>query len=155
MLTPITNVPILLLGGPVSLSDTKEGYKKKEGDYLSRVLPVAYVVRHGNRAWTRSGQHTNLTDLPLALDGERNAQRLGKRLKEMKVECEMSLGKFLSSPRFRTWAARAHFLRVSPSLLALCEEISNLQGCSSVGSSHAYKMAGSSCRDQEKGGEVK
>jgi len=47
-------------------------------------LPVVYMARHGNTAWTHSGQHTGLTDLPLTADGERNAVRLGERLKEMK-----------------------------------------------------------------------
>ena len=48
---------------------------------MSLELPVIYVARHGNTAWTLSGQHTGRTDLPLTPDGERNAQRLGERLK--------------------------------------------------------------------------
>jgi len=48
---------------------------------MSEKLPVVYLARHGNTAWTRSGQHTGLTDLPLTPDGERNAVRLGERLK--------------------------------------------------------------------------
>jgi broad specificity phosphatase PhoE len=51
---------------------------------MSEVLPVVYVARHGNTAWTLSGQHTGLTDLPLTPDGERNAVRLGGRLNGMK-----------------------------------------------------------------------
>ena len=51
---------------------------------MSEVLPVVYLARHGNTAWTLSGQHTGLTDLPLTPDGERNARRLGERLKGMK-----------------------------------------------------------------------
>jgi len=50
---------------------------------MSAVLPVVYVARHGNTAWTHSGQHTGLTDLPLTPDGERNARQLGGRLKGM------------------------------------------------------------------------
>jgi broad specificity phosphatase PhoE len=50
---------------------------------MSEVLPVVYVARHGNTAWTHSGQHTGLTDLPLTPDGERNARQLGERLKGM------------------------------------------------------------------------
>jgi probable phosphoglycerate mutase len=46
-------------------------------------LPVVYIARHGNTAWTHSGQHTGLTDLPLTPDGERNAVRLGERLQGM------------------------------------------------------------------------
>jgi broad specificity phosphatase PhoE len=51
---------------------------------MSEVLPVVYLARHGNTAWTHTGQHTGLTDLPLTPDGERNAVRLGERLKGMK-----------------------------------------------------------------------
>ena len=47
---------------------------------MNNVLPVVYVARHGNTAWTLSGQHTGLTDLPLTPDGEHNALLLGKRL---------------------------------------------------------------------------
>lgn len=48
---------------------------------MKNELPIVYVARHGETAWSLSGQHTGLTDLPLTPNGERNAQRLGKRLK--------------------------------------------------------------------------
>jgi len=48
---------------------------------VSEVLPVIYLARHGETAWSLSGQHTGLTDLPLTERGERNARRLGERLK--------------------------------------------------------------------------
>jgi broad specificity phosphatase PhoE len=48
---------------------------------MSDKLPIVYLARHGNTAWTHSGQHTGLTDLALTPDGERNAVRLGGRLK--------------------------------------------------------------------------
>src|SRR5215470_9567802 len=48
---------------------------------MSEVLPVVYIARHGNTAWTHTGQHTGLTDLALTPDGESNAVRLGERLK--------------------------------------------------------------------------
>jgi broad specificity phosphatase PhoE len=50
---------------------------------MTKALPVFYMARHGNTAWTLSGQHTGLTDLPLTPDGERNARRLGQRLNGM------------------------------------------------------------------------
>jgi probable phosphoglycerate mutase len=43
--------------------------------------PEIYLARHGETAWTVSGQHTGLTDIPLTERGERNARRLGERLK--------------------------------------------------------------------------
>lgn len=51
---------------------------------MTKPLPLVYVARHGDTAWTESGQHTGLTDLPLTENGERNARRLGERLKGMK-----------------------------------------------------------------------
>jgi broad specificity phosphatase PhoE len=44
-------------------------------------LPNVYLARHGETAWSLSGQHTGLTDLPLTPNGEHNARRLGDRLK--------------------------------------------------------------------------
>jgi probable phosphoglycerate mutase len=53
---------------------------------MSEVLPVVYVARHGETAWSLSGQHTGLIDLPLSPNGERNARRLGDRLKGITFE---------------------------------------------------------------------
>ena len=47
---------------------------------MSETLPVVYLARHGETAWSLTGQHTGLTDLPLTPNGERNARRLGQRL---------------------------------------------------------------------------
>jgi broad specificity phosphatase PhoE len=59
---------------------------------MSKTLPVIYVARHGETAWSLSGQHTSFTDLPLTERGERNARRLGERLKGL------TFAKVLSSP---------------------------------------------------------
>lgn len=46
-------------------------------------LPVVYLARHGETAWSLTGQHTGLSDLPLTERGESNARRLGERLRGM------------------------------------------------------------------------
>jgi broad specificity phosphatase PhoE len=43
-------------------------------------LPSVYLARHGETAWSLSGQHTGLSDIPLTEHGERNALRIGERL---------------------------------------------------------------------------
>ena len=48
---------------------------------MTEALPVIYLARHGETAWTLSGQHTGRTDLPLTEGGERNARALGARLR--------------------------------------------------------------------------
>jgi broad specificity phosphatase PhoE len=47
---------------------------------MSQTLPVVYLARHGETAWSLSGKHTGLSDIPLTERGERNARQLGKRL---------------------------------------------------------------------------
>ena len=64
---------------------------------MSDELPVAYLARHGETAWSLTGQHTGLTDLPLTERGERNARQLGERLKGL------SFAKVWSSPLQRAF----------------------------------------------------
>jgi broad specificity phosphatase PhoE len=59
---------------------------------MSEILPTTYLARHAETAWTLSGQHTGLTDLPLTANGELNARRLGERLKAL------SFAKVFTSP---------------------------------------------------------
>jgi len=59
---------------------------------MSDILPVIYLARHGETAWSLTGQHTGLTDLPLTERGERNARRLGERL------AGLDFAKVLTSP---------------------------------------------------------
>lgn len=46
-------------------------------------LPIVFLARHGETAWSLTGQHTGLTDLPLTECGARTARRLGQRLREL------------------------------------------------------------------------
>lgn len=44
------------------------------------IFPLIYLARHGETAWSLSGQHTGRTDIPLTPQGEENARQLGVRL---------------------------------------------------------------------------
>jgi probable phosphoglycerate mutase len=50
---------------------------------MSDALPKVYLARHGETAWSLSGQHTGRTDIPLTERGERNARSLGARLADL------------------------------------------------------------------------
>jgi broad specificity phosphatase PhoE len=65
---------------------------KGASEHVNQVLQIVYLARHGETAWTLSGQHTGLTDLPLTERGERNARRLGERLRGL------SFAKVFTSP---------------------------------------------------------
>ncbi len=59
---------------------------------MSDSLPVIYLARHGETAWSLTGQHTGLTDLPLTEHGEANARALCGRL------AGMNFSKVFTSP---------------------------------------------------------
>ena len=54
-----------------------------------------YFMRHGETAWSLSGQHTGRSDLPLTRHGEAMARRLGKTLRGV------AFSQVLTSPRLR------------------------------------------------------
>jgi broad specificity phosphatase PhoE len=62
---------------------------------MAEALPLLYLGRHGETAWTLSGQHTGRTDLPLTENGERQARALGQRLRGL------VFAKVLTSPSQR------------------------------------------------------
>ena len=43
--------------------------------------PLVYLVRHGQTAWSLSGQHTGLTDIPLTPDGESASHAIAMKLR--------------------------------------------------------------------------
>ena len=59
---------------------------------MSRALQKICLVRHGETAWTISGQHTGRTDIELTERGERDAQESSARL------CGMTFAHVLTSP---------------------------------------------------------
>jgi probable phosphoglycerate mutase len=63
------------------LQEAGVGIELKQPD---ETFPVVYLARHGETAWSLTGQHTGLTDLPLTEHGERNARHLGERLRGLK-----------------------------------------------------------------------
>jgi broad specificity phosphatase PhoE len=58
-----------------------------------------YLLRHGETEWSRSGQHTGRTDLPLTENGERRAEEAGRLLGGLRGSSPPAL--VLSSPRTR------------------------------------------------------
>jgi broad specificity phosphatase PhoE len=67
---------------------------------MSELLSVVYLARHGETAWSLSGQHTGRTNLPLTERGERNARALGTRLRGL------AFAKVLTSPLQRAARTR-------------------------------------------------
>jgi probable phosphoglycerate mutase len=61
----------------------------------SKSLPQVWIVRHGETAWSQSGQHTGRTNIPLLASGEQAAQALQPRL------ASRPFVKVLSSPLIR------------------------------------------------------
>ena len=45
---------------------------------MNKELPIVYLARQGDTAWSVTGQHTGLTDLPLTERGAQVARSLGR-----------------------------------------------------------------------------
>lgn len=57
--------------------------------------PQIVLVRHGETEWSKNGRHTSFTDIPLTLEGERQATSLQKELSDWDFKL------VLCSPRAR------------------------------------------------------
>jgi probable phosphoglycerate mutase len=57
--------------------------------------PQIVLVRHGETEWSKNGKHTSFSDIPLTLEGERQASALKKELSEWNFKL------VLCSPRQR------------------------------------------------------
>lgn len=66
-----------------------------------RPAPALVIVRHGQTEWSRTGQHTGRTDLPLTPTGEEQARAAGATIRAVLADQPPAL--VLSSPRQRAW----------------------------------------------------
>jgi broad specificity phosphatase PhoE len=62
---------------------------------MKQTGPQLWLVRHGETEWSRTGQHTGRTDLPLTALGQQQARDIGKFLRGA------SFGVVLTSPLLR------------------------------------------------------
>jgi len=117
---------------------------------MSDQLPVIYVARHGDTAWSLSGQHTGLTDLPLTQQGEEHARALKDRLSGMEFAM------VLTSPlqRAKTTCGLAGFASVAQTDNNLVEwDYGKYEGLRSAGI-HAQRPGWDLFRDGAPGGET-
>ena len=59
-------------------------------DARTPALDGVYLVRHGETAWSITGQHTGRTDLALTTRGEEQARGVGPRLKDLRFDHVLS-----------------------------------------------------------------
>ena len=59
---------------------------------MPSLLSYLYLMRHGETAWSLSGQHTGRTDIPLTEQGEQDARKLAERVRAVKF------GRVFTSP---------------------------------------------------------
>jgi len=64
---------------------------------MSDILPIVYIVRHGETEWSQTGRHTGLIDLPLTQRGEREARTVAAPLHEI------TFAQVFTSPLQRTF----------------------------------------------------
>ena len=57
---------------------------RKDVNGWPSMLSQLCLVRHGETAWSLSGQHTGRTDIPLTEKGEQDARKLAERLSTVK-----------------------------------------------------------------------
>src|SRR3954454_6306146 len=77
-------------------------------------VPTIYLARHGETEWSKSGQHTGRTDIPLTAPGEAAARQIATRL------AGITFARVFSSPlsRARRTAELAGFRpEIDPELL--------------------------------------
>ena len=66
-------------GARAASHSTIRGLLHRPSTAMNAALPIVYLARHGETAWSLSGQHTGLTDLPLTERGEAQRARARRR----------------------------------------------------------------------------
>jgi probable phosphoglycerate mutase len=79
------------------------------------MVPKIFLIRHGETEWSLSSRHTSRTDIPLTEQGERDARKLGERLRDFKFS------QVFTSPRQRAQrtcelAGLAQVAKIEPDL---------------------------------------
>lgn len=59
-------------------------------DARASSLQQVWLVRHGETAWTVTGQHTGRTDIPLTAHGEDEARKLARRLQRTQFQAVLT-----------------------------------------------------------------
>jgi hypothetical protein len=85
------------LAGAITGQALMGGASHTDASEVSVGFPRIFLARHGETAWSLTGRHTGMTDLPLTECGERNARRLGERLKGHRFAA------VFASPLQRAW----------------------------------------------------
>ncbi|TWU30494.1 putative sugar phosphate isomerase YwlF [Bythopirellula polymerisocia] len=77
--TALENQPISKV---IRYTNIKGGAPTEPTGGHSRSLKL-YLIRHGETEWSRSGQYTGRTDIPLTSHGEEEARAVGQRLRNL------------------------------------------------------------------------
>ena len=83
---------------------------------MNQPLPEVYLARHGETAWSLSGQHTGRTDLPLTERGEDNARKLRGRLEGIEFT-EVLVSPLQRARRTCELAGFAEVAKLTPDLM--------------------------------------
>lgn len=79
------------------------------------VVGQIYLIRHGETAWSRSGQHTGRTDVPLTARGELQAKQVGALLNALQFS-QVLVSPLQRARRTCELAGYGQTMRIDPNL---------------------------------------